>query len=454
MALVGLPSLQWEIQRTVASDSPRQRIQAWAHLSFNGFCYRQKNIRQWLSFGSFLAPKPLYFYRFYSHQQRQRFPSSRMIVRADGDYYDILGVSKNASKSEIKSAYRRLARQYHPDVNKQPGAEQKFKNISNAYEVLCDDEKRPIYDRFGEAGLKGAAAGGSSDFSNPFDLFETFFGSMGGVGGMGGRATRTRPTQGEDEGYDLLLDFREAIFGTQKEIEVSRLETCSACDGSGAKPGTKPTTCSTCGGQGQVVSSAQTPLGEFRQVSTCPTCSGSGESSTPCSTCRGDGRVRATKKIILKVPAGVDSGSRLRVRSEGNAGRRGGPPGDLYAFINVRPDPKLKREGNNILITCKISYVDAILGTSVKVPTVDGMVDLKIPAGTQPATTLVMGKRGVPLLGKPNLRGDQLVTVQVEIPKRLSSEERRLVEALATARAAAAAPPPPPPGRPAAPNAK
>lgn len=265
------------------------------------------------------------------------------------------------------------------------------------------------------------------DFNNPFDLFETFFGGMGGSS----RSSRNRPMQGDDERYDLLLDFQEAVFGVEKNIEVARLEMCNTCDGSGAKPGTTPSSCSTCGGQGQVMTTARTPLGDFRQVATCPACRGSGEISTPCTSCSGDGRVRKTKLISLKVPAGVDSGSRLRVRSEGNAGKRAGPPGDLYVFINVRSDPNLKRDGNNILISTSISYVDAILGTTVKVPTVDGTVDLKIPAGTQPGTTLVMSKRGVPLLGKTNMRGDELVKVQVEIPKRLSSEERKLIEELA-----------------------
>ncbi|OAE32060.1 hypothetical protein AXG93_2278s1400 [Marchantia polymorpha subsp. ruderalis] len=360
---------------------------------------------------------------------KKRVANAGRARAASEDYYNILGVSKSADKAEIKSAYRKLARQYHPDVNKEAGAEQKFKDISNAYEVLSDDEKRSLYDRYGEAGLKGAGAG-AADFNNPFDLFETFFGSMGGMGGNA-RAQRSRPTQGDDERYDLLLDFRDAVFGTDKDIEVTRLESCNTCNGSGAKPGTTPTTCNTCGGQGQVVSTAQTPLGDFRQVATCPACGGTGENATPCNTCGGDGRVRKTKRISLKVPAGVDSGSRLRVRSEGNAGRRGGPPGDLYVFINVRSDPELKRDGNNILISSKVSYIDAILGTTVKVPTVDGTVDLKIPAGTQPGTTLVMAKRGVPLLGKNNLRGDQLVRVQVEIPKRISSEERKLIEELA-----------------------
>ncbi|GJN13336.1 hypothetical protein PR202_gb00029 [Eleusine coracana subsp. coracana] len=299
--------------------------------------------------------------------------------------------------------------------------------------VLSDDEKRSIYDKYGEAGLKGAGMG-AGDYSNPFDLFESLFegfGGMGGMGGMGGRAARNRPMQGDDEAYNLVLNFKEAVFGVEKEIEITRLESCTTCDGTGAKPGTKPTTCKTCGGQGQVVSSTRTPLGIFQQVSTCNTCGGTGEFSTPCNTCGGDSRVRKTKRISLKVPAGVDSGSRLRVRSEGNAGRRGGPPGDLYVFIDVLSDPVLKRDGTNILYTCKVSYIDAILGTTVKVPTVDGQVDLKIPSGTQPSTTLVMSKKGVPLLGKTNARGDQLVRVQVEIPKRLSSDERKLIEELA-----------------------
>ncbi|XP_062201926.1 chaperone protein dnaJ A7A, chloroplastic-like [Phragmites australis] len=355
---------------------------------------------------------------------------SRFVVRAEADFYSILGVSRNASKSEIKNAYRKLARSYHPDVNKDPGAEQKFKEISNAYEVLSDDEKRVIYDKYGEAGLKGAGMG-TGDYSNPFDLFESLFEGFGGMGGMGGRAARNRPMQGDDEAYNLVLNFKEAVFGVEKEIEITRLEGCNTCDGSGAKPGTKPTTCKTCGGQGQVVSSTRTPLGIFQQVSTCNTCGGTGEFSTPCNTCGGDGRVRKSKRISLKVPAGVDSGSRLRVRSEGNAGQRGGPPGDLYVFIDVLSDPVLKRDGTDIIYTCKVSYIDAILGTTVKVPTVDWMVDLKIPSGTQPGTTLVMSKKGVPLLGKSNARGDQLVRVQVEIPKRLSSDERKLIEELA-----------------------
>ncbi|XP_074329269.1 chaperone protein dnaJ A7A, chloroplastic-like [Apium graveolens] len=354
---------------------------------------------------------------------------SHLIVRASTDFYDVLGVSKNSSKSEIKSAYRKLARSYHPDVNKEAGAEAKFKEISNAYEVLSDDEKRSIYDRYGEAGLKGSGMG-TGDFSNPFDLFESLFEGMGGMGGGGGRGSRSRATEGEDQIYNLVLNFKEAVFGIEKEIEITRLESCGTCNGSGAKPGSSPSRCSTCGGQGQVVQSARTPLGVFQQVMTCSSCGGTGEISSPCNTCSGEGRVRKSKRISLKVPAGVDGGSRLRVRSEGNSGKRGGPPGDLFVLIDVMPDPVLKRDDTNILFTSKISYIDAILGTTMKVPTVDGMVDLKVPAGTQPGTTLVMAKKGVPFLNKSNRRGDQLVRVQVEIPKRLSGEEKKLIEEL------------------------
>ncbi|XVF44790.1 hypothetical protein PTKIN_Ptkin02bG0152300 [Pterospermum kingtungense] len=306
----------------------------------------------------------------------------RLIVRASQDYYSILGVSKNATKSDIKSAYRKLARNYHPDVNKEPGAEQKFKKISEVYEVLSDDEKRSIYDRYGEDGLKG-----STDFTDPFDLFSSLFGMD-----FGSRGSRSMAADGEDLIYNLVLPFKEAVFGVEKEIEISRLDSCITCDGSGAKPGTSASTCTTCGGQGKVVSSSRTPLGVFQQVMTCSACSGTGETLTPCSTCGGDGRVRKSKRISLKVPAGVDSGSRLRVSSEGNAGKRGGAPGDLFVVIEVLSDPVLKRDGTNILYTCKISYVDAILGTTVKVPTVDGSADLKIPAGVQPGTTFGYGE--------------------------------------------------------------
>lgn len=365
-----------------------------------------------------------------------------LIVTAGTDYYELLGVSKNADSKQLKRAYRQLARKYHPDVNKEPGAEDKFKEISNAYEVLSDDQKKAIYDQYGEAGLKNGMGGGfggagMGDFTNPFDLFESFFGGsggMGGMGGMGGRSSaqaRNRPTQGDDERFDLEIDFLEAVFACEKELDVMRLEECDTCSASGVKAGTRPSTCGTCGGQGQVIATVRTPLGNFQQVTTCQACGGTGQISTPCPKCGGDGRVRKSKRISLRVPAGVDSGSRLRVRSEGNAGRKGGPPGDLYVFIAVREDPDLKRfESINISSTVTIPYTKAILGTTVKVRTVDGTVDLKIPTGVQPGATLLMAKRGVPKLGNPNVRGDQYVKVKVTIPNKISNEEKALVEEL------------------------
>ncbi|KAL0053461.1 hypothetical protein WJX82_005982 [Trebouxia sp. C0006] len=319
----------------------------------------------------------------------------------------------------------------------EPGAEDTFKSISNAYEVLSDEQKRNIYDRYGEAGLKGGMGGmggqGGEAYGSPFDIFEQFFGGQGGgMGGMGGQAgpRRARPIPGEDERYDIQLDFLDAVFGTQKDISVSRLEECGVCTGSGVKAGTTASTCSTCGGQGQVVTVQRTPIGAFQQIATCAECEGTGERATPCNTCGGDGRVRRTKKISLNVPPGVDNGSRLRVRGEGSSGRKGGSQGDLYVFVRVKEHADLRREGLTVHSDVSVSYVDAILGTTVKVTTVDGLVDLKIPGGTQPGTTLVMSKRGVPRLGVANSRGDHQVHVRVEIPTKLSSDERKIVEEL------------------------
>ncbi|CAD7695774.1 unnamed protein product [Ostreobium quekettii] len=362
-----------------------------------------------------------------------------LLVRAEADYYDTLGVPRGASKKEIKSAYRQKARKYHPDVNKEPGAEENFKKIGEAYEVLSDDQKKRIYDQYGEAGLKGGMGGfpGSAgmDFTNPFDLFESLFGGgtggFGGMGGMGGMgATRSRAQPGDDLRVDMRLEFLEAVFGTSKEVSISRLAECKTCSGSGVKSGTTAESCSQCGGSGQVVSSMRTPLGAFQQVSTCPSCEGTGQTFTPCQTCGGDGRVNENKRTEVQVPAGIDDGSRLRIRGEGNAGRRGGPPGDLYVFVSVKSHPQMRRKGTTVHTDVEVSFVDAILGTTVKVPTVDGMVDLKVPQGTQPDTTLLMAKRGVPVLGSSTSRGDHKVHVRVKIPSKLSNEEKKLVEKL------------------------
>jgi molecular chaperone DnaJ len=357
------------------------------------------------------------------------------------DYYEILGVSRGSSKEEIKRAYRRLARKYHPDVNKEPGAEDRFKEINRAYEVLSDDELRARYDRYGEAGLSGAAAasgfqdfGGIGSFA---DLFESFFTNFAGAG-IGYARSRQGPVRGDDLRFDLKLEFLEAIFGGEKQIRISHLETCPVCGGSGAKPGRGMKACPTCGGMGQVRRATRTPFGSFTQVSTCPTCGGSGQVlEEPCSHCNGEGVIQTTKKLRINIPAGVDSGTRLRVAGEGDAGRRGGPPGDLYVYLSVEPDPDFQRDGLTILSEVRVSYLQAILGAKVSVPTVDSKAGLEeetelvIPPGSQPGTVLVLEGKGVPRLGNPAVRGDHKVTLVVEIPTRLSPEERELLLRLA-----------------------
>jgi molecular chaperone DnaJ len=349
------------------------------------------------------------------------------------EYYEILGVSPNADKEELKRAYRRLARKYHPDVNKEPGAEERFKEINRAYEVLSDPEMKARYDRFGEAGVSGAGASGfSTDFTDSFaDIFESFFsGFAGGVGTQGRR--RTGPVRGDDLRLDLNLEFREAIFGGEKELPIKHLETCETCNGSGAKPGTRPQSCSTCGGSGQVRRATRTPFGSFTQVSVCPSCNGSGQViEEKCSTCGGRGQNEVTKKLKINIPGGVDNGTRLRVSNEGDAGKMGGPPGDLYVFLSVKNDPEFQRDGINILSQIKISYLQAILGCRLEINTVDGKAELTIPAGTQPNTVLTLENKGVPRLGNPVSRGDHLITVEVEIPTKITLEERELLENLA-----------------------
>ncbi len=349
------------------------------------------------------------------------------------DYYDILGVGRNADQEEIKRAYRRLARKYHPDVNKEQGADERFKEINRAYEVLSEPETRARYDRFGEAGVSGGAAagGGFQDFGDMggfADIFESFF---SGFAGAQQPRRRTGPTRGDDLRYDLRLEFREAVFGGEKQIRISHLETCQTCAGSGAKPGTKPRTCTTCGGSGQVRRATRTPFGSFTQVSTCPTCNGSGQTiEDKCDACGGAGQVQATKKLKISVPAGVDSGTRLRVSGEGDAGQKGGPAGDLYVYLFVQADPEFEREGVNILSKIHISYLQAILGDKIEINTVDGSKPLTIPAGTQPDTVLTLEGLGVPKLGNPVARGDHLITVKVDIPTKIGHEERELLEKL------------------------
>lgn len=359
------------------------------------------------------------------------------------DYYETLGVSRDADKEDIKQAYRRLARKYHPDVNKEPGAEERFKEINRAYEVLSEPEMRARYDRFGEAGVSGAGAG-AGGFQQDFgdfggfaaDIFESFFSGFGG--GMGTQtASRKRgPARGDDLRLDLKLEFREAVFGGEKEIRISHLETCNTCEGSGAKPGTRPRTCTTCNGQGQVRRAARTPFGSFTQVSVCPTCNGTGQMiEEKCETCGGRGQRQENKKLKITIPAGVDNGTRLRVTGEGDSGQRNGPAGDLYVYLYVNEDAEFHREGINILSTLKVSYIQALLGSRIEINTVDDQLqELLVPPGTQPGTVLTLEGKGVPKLGNPVARGDHLITIKVDIPTKLGTEERELLEKIAKIR--------------------
>ena len=352
---------------------------------------------------------------------------------AKRDYYEILGISRDASPQEIKKAYRRLAIKYHPDRNPDNSreAEEKFKEVSEAYKILSDPEKRQIYDQYGHAGLEaevGAGAGfGGFDF-DPFKIFEEVFGrgSFGGdiFGDFFGRRTRARETQpGSDLHYTLEISFEEAAFGTEKEIRVGRFEPCSSCRGSGIKPGSEPQTCPRCKGTGYVAVSQ----GFFSISRTCTQCQGRGTIiKDPCRQCRGTGRIRTSRKIKVKIPAGVDHGAHLRLGGQGEAGSYGGPPGDLYVSLRVKPHPIFERDGNNIICEVPISFVQAALGGKVSVPTLNGKVKLTIPPGTQTDKIFRLRGKGIPYLHSPN-RGDQLVKVMVETPVNLNEEQRELL---------------------------
>ncbi|MBJ7491868.1 MAG: molecular chaperone DnaJ [Synechococcales cyanobacterium SupBloom_Metag_052] len=351
------------------------------------------------------------------------------------DYYDLLGVSRDADPETLKRAYRRMARQYHPDVNKDPGAEDKFKEIGRAYGVLSDPQTRSRYDQFGEAGLGGG--GGMPDMGDMggfADLFETFFSGFGGGAsqGGGGGPRRRGPRQGDDLRFDLTISFSEAIAGQEKEVQIRHLETCTTCKGSGAKAGSGPTTCGTCSGAGQVRRATRTPFGSFTQVAACPTCEGTGEViADPCNACGGQGLQQVRKKLRINIPAGVDTGTRLRVSNEGNAGQRGGPAGDLYVFLTVQSHPQLRRDGITIHSEVTVNYLQAILGDKIEVETVDGPQALDLPAGTQPGAVLNLIGKGVPKLGNPVARGNHLITIKVQLPTKLNGEERNLLEELA-----------------------
>jgi len=310
---------------------------------------------------------------------------------APRDYYEILGVPRTATADELKSAFRQLARKYHPDVNKDPGAEDKFKEINEAYAVLSDADKRAAYDRYGYEGLNGM--GGMPDFSTMdfSDLFEGLFG-FGGFGGSGGsRRSRNAPRRGADLNMTVALEFEEAVFGVEKEIEITRDEVCATCGGSGAEPGTSPKTCSSCGGRGEVRQVRQTLLGSMVQVSTCPTCQGKGEViDTPCHTCRGRGLERKTVKKVVPIPAGVDTGTQIRLAGEGQPGANGGPNGNIYLEIRVKAHKFFKRRKDDVLLDLNINVAQATLGAEVEIPTLKGAEKIKIPAGTPPGKVFTL----------------------------------------------------------------
>ncbi len=350
------------------------------------------------------------------------------------DYYEILGVSKDASKDEIKSAFRKKARQLHPDVNKAPDAEEKFKELGKAYEILSDDEKRATYDRYGEDGLNNAGFNTQGPFASGFgdlgDIFESFFGDFGFGGGSRQRDPNA-PVAGDDLRLDVELTFEEAVYGVTKEVKIGHLEACDECKGTGAKAGTSPVTCSVCGGTGKVHHTTSTVLGQFTQVSPCPKCHGTGKIiESPCEKCHGKGQIEVEKKLELKIPAGVDTGSKMRLSGEGDAGLRGGPSGDLYVVLHVKPSNYYHREGLNIITRLDITPAQAVLGDNIYVQTIDGDKKLNIPAGIQTGTTLKLAGHGVPHVQKPSYKGDHIVLVNIKTPTNLTDEEKALYKRL------------------------
>ena len=345
------------------------------------------------------------------------------------DYYEVLGVTRSASADDVKNAFRNLARKYHPDVNKAEDAEEKFKEINEAYGVLSDPEKRAAYDRYGFQGVNtnGMPDYSTMDLSDLFDLF-----GLGGFGGFGGSSRRSRnaPRRGADLSTRIKLTFEEAVFGTEKEIDITRNEKCSVCSGSGAEPGSRPTTCQTCKGAGEVRQVQQTFLGQMVQVVTCPTCGGRGEMiDKPCTNCRGTGLERKTTRKKVNIPAGIDNGNQVRMIGEGQPGANGGPNGNFYIEIEVAPHKFFRRNGYDILLDIDINMAQAALGDEITIPTLDGDVKLRIPAGTQPGRVFRLKEKGVPILQRTE-RGNQMVTVNVQIPTALTDEQEEILQTL------------------------
>jgi molecular chaperone DnaJ len=350
------------------------------------------------------------------------------------DYYDVLGVPRSVDAQELKKAYRKLAMEYHPDRNPSEDAAEKFKEINQAYEVLSDDQKRQLYDRFGHAGVEGGAgAGGGFDGFHNFeggfgDIFDAFFGG----GQRGGGRRRRGPARGADLRFNMRLTFEEAVFGVEREIEFQRQERCTRCAGKGAEPGTELATCPECNGAGEIRRSQQSIFGQFVNVAACARCSGEGRIvPTPCEDCRGTGRTRAARKIAVKVPAGVDDGAQIRLAGEGEAGARGGESGNLYVVLSVAAHERFERVEDHIVLELPVNVAQAALGAELSIPTLDGEMELEIPAGTQSGEDFVIRGKGVPHLRGAG-RGDMVVRVTVVVPEDLSDEQRELLEKLAS----------------------
>ncbi len=342
------------------------------------------------------------------------------------DYYEVLGIDRNASADEVKRAYRSLARQYHPDVSQEIDAEIRFKEINEAYQILSDGQKRSAYDRFGHAGTQGFSGfEGFGGFRDPFEIFEEFFGAGFGMGSRNRR--RRGPQRGSDLRYDLELEFTEAIFGTEKEIEIPRHVVCPHCKGTGAEPGTTPVRCPECNGSGEV----RHQMGFFVNIATCPRCQGEGEIlPNPCSECKGHKRIRETRRLSVRIPAGVDEGTQIRLVKEGENGLNGGPPGNLYVVLHVKQHRFFRRIDRDIHLELAINVAQAALGDEVEVPTLDdNLKELVIPAGTQTGDTIRMRGDGVPNLRRDG-RGDMVVTIQVLTPTNLNDEQRALLHEL------------------------
>lgn len=342
------------------------------------------------------------------------------------DYYGLLGVPRDASDEAIKKAFRKLAFQYHPDRNREPDAEAKFKEINEAYQVLSNREKRSQYDRFGHVDVEGGFA--DFGFGGLGDIFESFF---GGFDSPFGRTARRVARKGESLRAHLTLSFQDAVFGCRKDVEVQRAEFCPDCHGTGSRPGTSPETCPDCGGAGQVRRVQQSIFGRYATTTGCPRCEGSGSViANPCPGCRGRGRVNPKREIQVDIPAGVDDGQRLCVRGEGSAGLYGGPPGDLYVAFSVKPHKFFHREGSDVLYELPINFAQAALGDEVEVPSLDGRLTLKIPPGTHSGETFRFKGKGIPRVDARG-KGDLLVRVDITTPRRLDKDQRRLFEELA-----------------------